>query len=68
MALIGIVPASDINEKNGYRLDPSYYLNKKIRCSLCGQEFSKYDIAIANRKERHERHHKNGRKEKRNTT
>lgn len=68
MAIIGIVPFSEIAKSKGQRLDASYYLNKKIRCSLCSQEFSKFDIDIADRKEKHERHHKNCRKEKRNTT
>ncbi len=60
MGVIGIVPYSEIAKSKGHRLDASYYLNKKIKCSLCDQEFSKFDIDIAKRKERHEEKHTRG--------
>lgn len=60
MTIIGIVPSSEINESNGFRLDASYYLNKKIKCSLCDTEFSKFDIDIDKRKKRHEEKHTRG--------
>ncbi len=54
---VGVVPSSEINELNGFRMDASYYLNKKIKCSLCDQEFYKYDPQIKERKKAHVRKH-----------
>lgn len=57
MGIIGIVPSSEIAKSKGHRLDAEFYLNKKIRCNLCGQEFAKFDINIDARKEKHEAKH-----------
>lgn len=54
---VGIVPSSEINESNGFRMDASYYLNKKIKCSLCGMEFDKFDPLIKERKKKHQEKH-----------
>ncbi len=54
MGIIGIVPSSELDVKN---LSAEFYLNKKIRCSICQQEFNKYDINIDQRKEKHEAKH-----------
>lgn len=55
---IGIVPAGDVEKEN--RLDAEFYLNLKVRCSQCSQEFPKYDPEIEKRKVRHEQKHSRG--------
>ncbi len=54
----GIVSAEDV-EKYG-RLDAEFYLNLKVRCSECPQEFPKYDSLIEERKISHEAKHTRG--------
>lgn len=61
----GIVHSKDL-DLNDWSAE--HYLDKKISCSLCGMEFSKYDVDIEKRKLRHEEWHTNCRSQKRNTT
>lgn len=57
---VGIIPSSETNKENGFRLDAEFYLNKKIKCTLCDQEFDKFDPLIKERKKRHVEKHTRG--------
>jgi len=57
---VAIVNFSDVMKDKNMRLDAEFYVKKKIKCSLCDQEFRKYDPHIAIRKRNHEQKHTRG--------
>lgn len=52
---IRIVSSNEVNKQK--RLDAEYYIEGKVKCSLCKQEFYKSDKDIESRKEQHEKKH-----------
>lgn len=63
---IAIVSAGDV--ENSRRFDAEYYVNLKVRCSLCNTTFPKYDSLIEQRKKNHEQRHTRGKSYKGRST